>query len=203
MAGYLRSPVYRYGGGAQTGKRCFATQRSTLRCFRRRDNSVRQPRQLRSGRLARPGNPGERCSGAASAIKAPGTAPAPIKATAKRINLASILMLLLDSDTPTPHSPPVMGRVPNRIAAIGVAISPINLASYVTTTNADPVLAYVITGGSLPPRGKPRSPPSRMPCIPSTRRSRILPGIRSAASLTALLATCATRVRKRNVCAAR
>ena len=41
--------------------------------------------------------------------------------------------------------PPVMGDVPNQTAYVGVAFS-LNIASYVTLTNSDPITAYSLTG---------------------------------------------------------
>ncbi|MDP2894169.1 MAG: choice-of-anchor D domain-containing protein, partial [Sulfurimonas sp.] len=46
-------------------------------------------------------------------------------------------------------APPVMGDVPNQTAIVGTAFS-LNIASYVTLTNADPVTLYTLSGDSLP-----------------------------------------------------
>ena len=46
-------------------------------------------------------------------------------------------------------TPPIMGDVPNQTAIVGTAFS-LNIASYVTLTNADPVTLYTLSGGPLP-----------------------------------------------------
>jgi len=44
-----------------------------------------------------------------------------------------------------PQVPPVMGNIPNQVATVGIAYS-LNIASYVTLTNSDPVTSYTLTG---------------------------------------------------------
>ena len=80
-------------------------------------------------------------------------ASAAVKVTPKRNSIASTILLLLDSGTTaaSASAPPTMGDVPNQNGTVGVAIAPINLASYTTATNGDPILAYAIASGSLPP----------------------------------------------------
>ena len=74
-----------------------------------------------------------------------------VKVTAKADNLASLLLLLLDTDNSSPSAtPPVMGDVPSQNGMVGVALS-LNLAAYVTTTNGDAITGYALASGSLPP----------------------------------------------------
>lgn len=47
------------------------------------------------------------------------------------------------------QTPPVMGTIPNQNGTVGTVLTPLNLASYVTLTNGDPITAYTLSG-SLP-----------------------------------------------------
>ena len=46
--------------------------------------------------------------------------------------------------------PPVMGNVPNQSGTVGISFTSLNLLTYVTQTNGDPILSYAIASGSLP-----------------------------------------------------
>ena len=47
--------------------------------------------------------------------------------------------------------PPVFGNVPDQTGQVGVPFGPLNLANHVTLTDGDPINAFAITSGTLPP----------------------------------------------------
>ena len=55
----------------------------------------------------------------------------------------------IDEYVPPPQVPPVLNDVPNQNGTAGVAFS-LDLANYVSTTNADPIQSYDIVAGALP-----------------------------------------------------
>ena len=65
-------------------------------------------------------------------------------------NADAIQFTVAAAPPPPPNSPPLMGNVPDQTATVGTAITPINLAAYVTPTDGDAIIAYAISG-AVPP----------------------------------------------------
>lgn len=63
-------------------------------------------------------------------------------------NTAAVLWTIA---APAGPIPPIMGEVPEQNGTLNTAMAGVNLADYVTLTDGDPITAYTITSGSLPP----------------------------------------------------